>query len=325
MEVDGRCLTNGWSIVAAAPTNSQLAGVLAGFVFTAMIILFARSGPANTKTLGLFSASFVVLAFDSYLFSFIAGGSSDPLCRRVWTESMAARGMLAVGATALISGIAWLLANYTQAENLSAQTTEHPGARAVNLQKLAQFIVLGVAAGVCLILGMTTLNFMYVALGRRPPAHWVLLAYAIPLAVVTMAAILNRTRTVRLQKNSEADSNAWPTKSLSVAVFGTASYGIVGPVFVGAIVNIGDAPFAAPSWILTTCAISIGFLTPIILIVLLVYAVPRTPPPSRRIGAQSSGKTTSTPSPSDNAQDLPHSALPGTVAIPLPAAPSPPD
>ncbi len=303
MELDGRCLTNGWSIITAAPTNSQLAGVLAGFVFTAMIILFARSGQANTKTLGLFSSSFVVLAFDSYLFSFIAGGSSDPLCRRVWTESMAARGMLAVGATALISGIAWLLANYTQAENLSAQTMEQPDAQAVNLQKLAQFIVLGVAAGVCLILGMTTLNYIYVVTDRRPPIHWVLLAYAIPLAVVAMAAILNRRRTVRLQKNSEVGSDVWPSRSLSAAIFCTACYGIVGPVFVGAIINIGDAPFAASSSILTAFAISIGFLIPVILIVLLVYAVPRTQIPPRRIDAESRMKTTSVPSVADDTQD----------------------
>ncbi|HWO66030.1 MAG TPA: hypothetical protein VNO31_38960 [Umezawaea sp.] len=284
MEIGGRCLTNGWSVIAAAPTNSQLAGVLAGFVFTAMIILFARSGQANTKTLGLFSSAFVVLAFDSYLFSFIAGGSSDPLCRRVWTESMAARGMLAVGATALVSGIAWLLANYTQTENSSAQAVGGAGVRTLNLQKLAQFLVLGVAAGVTLLLGMTTLNYVYVVMERRPPAQWVLLAYVIPLAVVVMAAILNRGRVQRLRRYGEAGRDALPARSLSAAIFCTASYGIVGPVFVGAITNIGDEPFVNPSWGLTVLAISIGFLVPVILIVLLVYAIPRTRVPSRREG-----------------------------------------
>ncbi|MFC5288828.1 hypothetical protein ACFPM7_17365 [Actinokineospora guangxiensis] len=54
--------------------------MLAGFVFTGIIILFGRSGRANTRTLGVFCAAFVVLAFDSYLFSLISacGRASCP-------------------------------------------------------------------------------------------------------------------------------------------------------------------------------------------------------------------------------------------------------
>src|SRR5262245_6476686 len=92
------CPTHGWSVIASASMDSQLAGVLAGFVFTGIVLLFGRHGPKNIQALGLFCAAFVALGFDSYLFGELSGGISDPFCVRIWTEEMTAAGMLAVGA-----------------------------------------------------------------------------------------------------------------------------------------------------------------------------------------------------------------------------------
>src|SRR5512147_2403983 len=42
---DSACSTHGWSILNSAPTNSTLAGVLAGFAFTAAVMYVGRAGP----------------------------------------------------------------------------------------------------------------------------------------------------------------------------------------------------------------------------------------------------------------------------------------
>jgi hypothetical protein len=40
---DQMCSTHGWSILHSAPSNATLAGVLAGFAFTAGVIYVGRS------------------------------------------------------------------------------------------------------------------------------------------------------------------------------------------------------------------------------------------------------------------------------------------
>ena len=67
----------GWSIITSSAANSQLAGVLAAVIFSGIVILFARRGPRSTQALGLFAVTFVVLAFDSYLFGTVTGLSTD--------------------------------------------------------------------------------------------------------------------------------------------------------------------------------------------------------------------------------------------------------
>src|SRR2546430_17357926 len=103
------CPSHGWSIITSASTNSQLAGLLAGFVFSGIVILFALKGPKHTKALGLFCATFTVLGFDSYIFNLVSGDTSDPYCTRVWSEGMAASGLLGGGAGGPFSGTCWLL------------------------------------------------------------------------------------------------------------------------------------------------------------------------------------------------------------------------
>ncbi|MFD8491863.1 hypothetical protein [Amycolatopsis sp. NPDC059657] len=251
--------------------------MLAGFVFTAMIILFGRSGVANSRTLGLFSAAFVVLAFDSYLFSLISGGSFDRLRQRIWAETMAASGLLAVGGIALISGIAWLLANYTQTEQASAHSVPASSetGRPVDLQTLSQRMVLGVGAGVTLLLAMTTLDYISVTLNEPAPTLIIVGAYVLPIGVVALAAILSKVRSSRFKSDGSSIIELPLPRSLSTAISSTLTYGIVGPLFAGAVTNIGDDFFNKTSWPLITLAIVIGFVIPVALIVLLVYTVPR--------------------------------------------------
>jgi hypothetical protein len=105
------CLILGWGTTLSAPLSSQLAAVLAGFVFTSIVFLISREGRTHSRALGLFCAAFVVLGFDSHLFAVLSGSVNDPFCGRVWTQAVTASGLLGTGAMAIITGIIWLLPN----------------------------------------------------------------------------------------------------------------------------------------------------------------------------------------------------------------------
>src|SRR6266487_6804151 len=86
------CIAHWWNMIASASMDSAVAGVLAGFVFTSIVLLLGRRGPKDTQALGLFCAAFVVLGLDSHLFGTVSGGTPDPFCARVWSEEMIAAG-----------------------------------------------------------------------------------------------------------------------------------------------------------------------------------------------------------------------------------------
>ncbi|HEY9302833.1 MAG TPA: hypothetical protein VIO95_00915, partial [Mycobacterium sp.] len=95
------CGINGWSIVASAQASSNFSGILAGFLFFGLIYLLGREEKRGEVVL-LFTASFIILAFASHLFSRISGFSApDPdaaSCKGAWMAGMMASAMLVVGA-----------------------------------------------------------------------------------------------------------------------------------------------------------------------------------------------------------------------------------
>jgi hypothetical protein len=102
-----------WSFVDSAPTYASLAGLLAGFQFASLSILLASGKAHDTHTIALFSAGFLTMGLDSYLFAQLSGLPKElpgQLCRLGWGQAITAGGMLAVGSVALICGLVWLLA-----------------------------------------------------------------------------------------------------------------------------------------------------------------------------------------------------------------------
>ena len=73
MNPDTFCTSDQWSMIASAPSTSQLAGVLGGFLITAIALLFDRSSREGVHTLALFSSAVLILMLDSFLFSLISG------------------------------------------------------------------------------------------------------------------------------------------------------------------------------------------------------------------------------------------------------------
>jgi hypothetical protein len=116
-----------WSPIIASGPQSALAGVLAGFVFTAMTVVLStnlrrgkevsledewraeRESKRRSYALQLFAAAFVIFAVDSY---FLAVASGELACNRAYAESVLSGGTLGTGAILTVAGLAWLIAAY---------------------------------------------------------------------------------------------------------------------------------------------------------------------------------------------------------------------
>ncbi len=268
---NGGCPVNGWSVISAASTNSQLAGVLAGFLFAGILILFGRPGPKNTQTLSLFASTFVLLTFDSYLYSLVAGGSVDQICIRVWTEAMAASGMLAVGGVALIEGIAWLLSHHADGVN----DGEVDRQRTIDLERLSRFMLFGVMSAVMLLLGAFALDYLEIFFSRPVP---VLLGLIVSLSPVLVgggvAVILTLRRAARMRQVTEGGRAIASTRMLAVSVFALLAYAIGGPVFSGALTVFPASSWDVPPVSIAILALVLELVIPVVIIVLLVLSAP---------------------------------------------------
>lgn len=273
-----RCLSNGWSIITSASTNSHLAGLLAGFVFMSIISLFGRPGPKNTRTLGLLCAAFVVLGFSSHLFGTVGGGAADPWCERVWSEGITASGMLVVGAVALVSAIGWLMASHLDAvnENTGTPTSDSRSDRPLDLGRLSRVMVRGVAVGVTLLLGITTSDYLDVMAGGGTPRVLALLVDGLPVVALVVLLGWSRARRLGSHKNAkDVTREHAPTPSLMVATLGTLGYGLFGPVFAGALIHLPDNVWKPASLTITIAGATVGLLFPAALVAILAHALPR--------------------------------------------------
>src|SRR5262245_41756679 len=97
-----------WSPIAAAPSQSQLAGLLASLVFAGIVLLLSIQSERGQRTnaLLLFGAAFFTLGYDSFAYS-AAAGEQD--CARGWTTSLLAAGLLGLGTLSIFSAICWLI------------------------------------------------------------------------------------------------------------------------------------------------------------------------------------------------------------------------
>jgi hypothetical protein len=274
MNNDG-CPGNGWSIISSAPTNSQLAGVLAGFVFTGVIILFSRPGPKNTQAVGLFSATFVVLAFDSYLFSLVSGGNTDRVCTRVWSEAMAASGMLGAGGVGLIGSIAWLLAHYDSDTAGDVDRSQTGATATIALDRLSRVMLFGVAVAVALLLAATSSDYLDIIFDRHTPRWLTWITLCSPVAVGLVAWILLTQRARRRRRTKpRASSDIESTHTLSHVAFGMLAYAVIGPVYAGVLTNLPEGVWTTPAIAIGGVTLLVGLVVPAIILVMVVLSAP---------------------------------------------------
>jgi hypothetical protein len=248
------CGTNGWSIVASAPASSNLAGILAGFLFFGLIYLLGRDEKRG-EIVSLFSASFVILAFASYLFSRISGFSApstpDPAtassCKGAWMAGMVAVAMLVVGAATMTVGLGYLLVSYD------------PKSDRTHLQKLATVAAWGVLVGTIIML-FTSVNF-YDELLDRPNHHvtWTLI-------FVAVAVVLSCSGVTYTSSRGPGGRRQIRDKYIEWAVYVIGGFGIAGTVLTGIAARIDSYRWV--SWLVII--VSLGFSS--IIVVMLAGA-----------------------------------------------------
>ncbi|WBB88140.1 MULTISPECIES: hypothetical protein [Micromonospora] len=319
MESAADCASHGWSIVTSASTNSQFAGALAGFVFTGIVVLFAMRGARYTHTLAVLAPTFVMLGFDSYIFSHVTGSAGDDLCARVWTDGMFASGMLGVGAAGVVTGACWLLAAHLDnPEQPSGSNTGQESAAAeagsINLPWLAAIIMYGVTVAIVLLLAMTADHYLRVVT-REDDSAWLLAIWSVP-ALVLMAMIvlaLIRRRRGQLPEWREGKGKVFWQRSLRFAVYGMLLYAVITPVVAGLFASASDAWWGSPGPGTIVPTIGIELVVASVLLVALVLAAPPMPVSRTSTGQQPSAVPTQPPR--SQAPDRPHpSGQPASTA-----------
>jgi hypothetical protein len=293
------CSTQGWSILNSAQSHSALAGVLAGFAFTAAVIYLGRVGQTphastqdgrtiapniaarslrEVQTIALFTASFIILGLDSYLFSVVAG--SRPFagiapgpehCGRLWSQALIANGMLAVGAVAMVCNLTTLF--LSQQLNIRDEHSRH---------YLRSFLSSLTGAGmlaIILFLGATSLDYLNVIYSDHVPllfavAVWVVTFGSIGLAIYFGA----RSYLMRTTALTHSDTKIKPDNRLTVPIYLIVVYAGGGPFAAAVAERYPDWPEEPITWVVVAYWI-LGLICPAAIVVWLAHAVlPGKPP-----------------------------------------------
>jgi hypothetical protein len=271
-EMDKACVIHGWDAVTSASMDSQIAGVLAGFIFTGILLLLGQGGPKNIQALGLFCPAFIALALDSHLWGVVNGQESDPYCARIWSTAMPAAGMLAVGAMTIVTGLSWLIASHLEATpDSEAQPTNMSMSR-VSLDRLMTLMAYGLGVTVTLLLASTTYDYLSVAFPKRQPAALAMIVTLSPVVVFAACVAIPRIDKWRAA-SQHTPKVITAARSLHISAYGVGAYAVACPVFGGIIGYFGNGWWQPTSLLIVVLTICVGLFAPALLLVALVLAV----------------------------------------------------
>lgn len=233
MNPDEFCTSDYWSPLTAASAYSQLAGVLGGFLITAIAFLFDRNTREGVHTLALFSSAVLILMLNSFVFSLITGsqvptdGDRGGICAISWTQSALSTGMLAAGTTALFGGLGWMLARH--AVNKSAEPESDDAGQYSFLTALGGWLTFAAAMATTLILSETAIDYLHFMFGRRPDFGWVALitVTAAVVIVVDFALVYLRTRSLRVAMADAGTETRLAMRSIKIAALCILALAIV--------------------------------------------------------------------------------------------------
>lgn len=271
--LDSRCTSTDvtWSIIDSSPPNANLAAVLAGFMVTAIVFLLERrkkeDDRATAHTIALFFAGVLILGLNSYLFGSIASmrpqvqtfelalhtpegtiswENVPPLntyvCGIVWSQGMAASGMLAVGGTLLIAGLGWTITRFAQESKL----------RSKFFLLLGNILTIFVIVATYSHLGFT--SYLYIKMMRSPnidthiTPHAPLIMVALSVAVPAGCIAIIARKTIRLAKSEVGRELRHGYPTVLLASVATAALAILSPIYARV---VAEAKFSTPSqmWI----------------------------------------------------------------------------
>ena len=284
MNPDSFCTSDQWSMLSSASANSQLAGVLGGFLITAIALLFDRNSREGVHTLALFSSAVLILMLDSFVFSLMTGtqvpddGDRRGICAIAWIQGAVATGMLAAGATALFGGLGWMLASHAVNK---APTDDARDIRAFSfLADLGGWLTFAAAMATTVILSETSIDYLHFMFGRRPELWLTGLIVTSAGAVILVDFILVYVRTRALPKSlsDTAASTRLALRSIKVATVCTVLLAIVASWLALTLARFPKDWLTAPNTGVVITVLVITFCLPTVVSTAICYSVASTDP-----------------------------------------------
>jgi hypothetical protein len=174
MNLDEHCRNTKsiWSVIVAAPADAAFAGLLTGFMISAIAFLLGRERQEDKilHAVALFAPGLLVLALACNQFVGITaiapnmGSEADPrtkpevVCSVAWTQGMTAQGMLGVGFVVAVTGLVWMMAHAVDG-NIRRDAPESFGQDRRTLIHLGNFLVFVAIAAVSLLLTNGSLSY----------------------------------------------------------------------------------------------------------------------------------------------------------------------
>ncbi len=241
------CPPVAWNVVQAAESLSSLAGLIAGFMLTGLIVLLVERRrhfhPMLVPGLTLFFSGFISLGLNAYVFALVSG-EAPGACRRIWTAAAVSSGMLATGVIAAVGGVTLLIHAYLAALTDRAEDAEQENAA-------YQFGLLRRLLRGAFIL--CTAMVISLVMGRHVEALWVWAKDdvvqgfpALVVGAVVIAASLLAVTLFRQRRTGHAD----PCRRLYAGATIAVTQAIVGTVLLGSLLSLtrGNWESQGPWW-----------------------------------------------------------------------------
>nr|WP_090343394.1 hypothetical protein [Mycolicibacterium malmesburyense]CRL74357.1 hypothetical protein CPGR_03115 [Mycolicibacterium malmesburyense] len=281
MNPDEFCTSDQWSVLSSAASNSQLAGVLGGFLITAIALLFDKNSREGVHTLALFSSAVLVLMLDSFLFSLITGtqvpdGSRRATCAIAWTQGAVSTGMLAAGAVALFGGLGWMLASHA-VNKVSDQDPADVRAYCF-LAELGGWLTFAAAMTATLIVSETSIDYLRFMWGHRPAVlvEGTIVVAAAAFVITDFALVYLRTRTLRKSLADTAAPTLLELRSIKFATVGTVVLAIAGSWLAVSLARVPEGWLTAPNPAIVTFVLLLTLVLPTVISTAICYSVAST-------------------------------------------------
>ncbi len=269
-------------MVTSAASTSQLAGVLGGFLITAIALVFDRASRESVHTMALFSSAVLILMLDSFFFSLISGttvpedGDRRGICAIAWTQGTLSTGMLAAGTTALFGGLGWMLASHA----INKVTEEDPNdLRAFGLlASLGGWLTFGSAMTTTLILSETSIDYLHFMYGQRPET-WVvgiITGSAAIIIVLDFALVYRRTKALHWSLLDTGQPALFALRSIKVAIAGILVLAIVGSWMTMSLARFPKDWLTTPNTAVVIVVLVFAGLLPSIVSTAICYSVAST-------------------------------------------------
>jgi len=279
---DEFCTSDRWSALTSAASHSQFAGVLGGFLITAIALLMDKNSRESIHTLALFSSAVLILMLDSFLFSLITGtqvpsdGDRRGICAIAWTQGAVSTGMLAAGATALFGGLGWMLASHA-VKKISEQDAEDAGAYSF-LADLGGWLTFAAMMTTTLILSETTIDYLHFMFGRSPDL-WVTGVIIVSAAIVILAnfaLVYVRTKTLRKSLADTSEPTRLALRSIKVATVTTLGLAIVASWLAVSLARFPQGWLTEPNIGFVVFVVALTYVLPTVVATAICYSVAST-------------------------------------------------